>query len=483
MHSTSPAGPDHDAAPGPRGTWRFPATFWFANFAELFERAAFYGMFISLQLYLVGEVGFTDVSAGAVSACFSFLLYLMPAFLGPLADKIGFRAALILAFALLTGGYALLGALQIKTTVVVALALVVLGGAIVKPVISGTAAKCSDEFNRARAFSIFYFMVNIGSFSGKTFAPFIRQGFDLPGFGHFELGIRYVNFYAAAMAFIALIIVVIAYRNPDTAGVGRSFSEVFDSFVRVLCNGRFMCLIVIVAGFWTIQGQLYAAMPAYIIRLVGEQARPEWLANINPFVVVTCVVFVTHLVRNVKPENSIAISLAIIPFSALSMALAPILQRATGNSIDILGFAMHPITVMAIFGIAAQGLGECFLSPKFMEYASKQAPKGEEGLYLGFQNLHSSIAWFVAFVLSGFLLDRYCPDPNKLKEIDPAAYAQWQDAIAGNGAMPEAYASAHYLWYVYAGIGVVSLLALLLFKYVTAKLDRRAAAAAGAEGR
>ena len=468
--ATPPPSPEPAA---PKMTWRFPATFWFANVAELFERAAFYGMFISLQLYLVGEVGFTDTSAGFLAGAFSFGLYLLPPFMGALADKMGFRAALILAFALLTAGYALLGMFQIKTTVAAALFLVIVGGAIVKPVISGTAAKCSDNLNRARAFSIFYLMVNIGSFSGKTFAPFIRQGVDLPVFGKFALGLKYVNFYAAAMAFVALILVTIAYRNPDSEGKGKSFVDVFWAFIHVLCNIRFMCLIVIVAGFWTIQGQLYAAMPAYIIRLVGEQARPEWLANINPLVVVTCVVFITHLVRNVKPENSIAISLAIIPFSALSMAVAPFLQRAYGNSVDIIGLSMHPITVMAIIGIALQGLGECFLSPKFMEYASMQAPKGEEGLYLGFQNLHSSIAWLVAFILSGFLLDRYCPDPKKLEAIDPAAYAQWQEAIAGNAAMPAAYANAHYLWYVYAAIGVASLLALLVFKYVTAALDRR----------
>ena len=41
---------------------------------------------------------------------------------------------------------------------------------IVKPVISGTVSKSSNEANRARAFSIFYMVVNIGSFTGKTIA-------------------------------------------------------------------------------------------------------------------------------------------------------------------------------------------------------------------------------------------------------------------------------------------------------------------------
>ena len=44
-----------------RLSWRFPATFWHANTAELFERAAFYGMFIALVLFLTRKVGFTDV--------------------------------------------------------------------------------------------------------------------------------------------------------------------------------------------------------------------------------------------------------------------------------------------------------------------------------------------------------------------------------------------------------------------------------------
>ena len=40
-------------------SWRFPATFWFANGAELCERAAYYGMLITLYRYLNIEIGFT----------------------------------------------------------------------------------------------------------------------------------------------------------------------------------------------------------------------------------------------------------------------------------------------------------------------------------------------------------------------------------------------------------------------------------------
>lgn len=457
----------------PKLGWRFPATFWVANIAELFERAAFYGMFIALSMYLTNVVGFTDVSSGWVTAIFSFALYLMPPFMGTIADKIGFRISLIAAFASLAFGYALLGALPSKFAAAFALALIAGGGAIVKPVILGTAAKCSDEIHRARAFSIFYFMVNIGAFGGKTIAAPLRTGFELPWYGRLELGLVYINYYAATMAVIALLLVAIAYRNPDSEGTGKTLSEVIQGFLRVLRNGRFMVLILIVAGFWLIQGQLYASMPKYMIRLLGDSAKPEWLANVNPFVVVLFVMPITQFVRNFKPETSIGIALTIIPLSALTVAMTPLLQGQTGNSVSIFGlFTLHPLTMMVIIGIALQGFAECFLSPKFMEYASRQAPRGEEGLYMGFQNLPVAVSWLVGFIMSGYLLDAFCPDPAKLAETNPLAYAQWKAAIETGSELPSAYASAHYIWYTFAAIGGVALVAMRIFNHITGRADR-----------
>ncbi len=472
--------PPLGATPLQKLGWRFPACFWVANIAELFERAAFYGMFIALSLYLTNEVKFNDVSTGWVVAVFSFMLYLLPPFLGTLADKIGFRAALMAAFAALAAGYAFLGAFQYKWSAIAALGLIAFGGAIVKPVILGTAAKCSDEVNRARAFSIFYFMVNIGAFAGKTIAAPLRTGVDLPIVGKLELGLVYINYYAAAMAFAAFLLVAAAYRSPDVAGTGKSFGELVQGFLRVLTNGRFLALIFIVAGFWMIQGQLYASMPKYMIRLLGESAKPEWLANVNPFVVVLLVVPITQFVRMWRPESSIGVALSIIPLSALAVAVTPLLQSRVGGSISILGlFSLHPLTLMVIIGIAMQGLAECFLSPKFMEYASRQAPRGEEGLYMGFQNLPVAISWLVGFILSGYLLDAFCPDPAALEKANPAAHAQWRAAIETGSSMPEAYASAHYIWYVFAGVGVAALTAMLIFNRITRRIDRLRSAVDG----
>ena len=429
-------------------SWKFPREFWVANVIELFERAAYYGMFIVLAVYLTREVGFTDVETGWVTGLFASLIYMAPTFTGTLSDKMGFRSALILAFALLSGGYFLLGLWPTKLTAVTALTLIMLGGSFVKPIITGTAAKASDEKHRARAYSIFYMMVNIGAFLGKTVAKPLRL----------ELGLRYINFYAAGMAFVALVIVYLLYKDIDTTGKGKSLKEALNGLVRVLKNVRFMALILIVAGFWAIQHQLYATMPKYTLRLVGEHASPEWLANVNPLVVVLFVVPVTHLVRKIPPVSSIGIALLIIPFSALTIALSPVLTSLTGEYVSIFGaFSLHPITVALIFGIALQGLAETFLSPRFLEYASRQAPKGEEGLYLGYSHLTTFFANLFAFVSSGYLLDKYCPDPRTLSAAEKAT----------------AYVHAHYIWYFYAGVGFLAFLLLMIYKFVCDTIDRK----------
>jgi dipeptide/tripeptide permease len=442
-------------------TWQFPRLFWTGNAAELFERAAYYGTFIALRTYLIRVVGLDDVQAGWVAGLFGGWIYLVPFFTGALADRIGFRKALLMAFALLTLGYGTLGVFHTMAPVGVGLALIVLGGAIVKPVITGTVSKSSNEANRARAFSIFYMVVNIGSFTGKTIVAPLR----------IQMGVEMVPYFSAGASFLALILVaLIFFPERDTSETGsKSFRETLDGMWMAMSNLRFLALILITAGFWAIQGQLYASMPDYVLRMAGETYKPEWYANINPLVVVIFVVMITQFVRKWKPQNSILVAMILIPFSAISMAASAWFH---GN-VSIFGMELHPITLMMIIGIAIQGIAECFLSPKWLEFSSLQAPKGKEGTFLGFAHMNTFFAWIFGFAFSGYLLSKYCPEPSTL---EPAVQAAHKAALLGQGPMPEAYAHAHYLWYAYIGVGLISLIALLVFIAVTKKLDEKKAA-------
>jgi dipeptide/tripeptide permease len=451
------AGADAAAPASARTSWRFPRIFWVANGVELCERAAYYGTFIALRTYLLRVVHMSDVQAGYIAGVFSALLYLFPFFTGAAADRMGFRKALILAFALLTLGYGSLGVFQSLPSVLVALFLIVVGGAFVKPVITGTAARSSNEANRARAFSIFYMMVNVGSFTGKTIVAPIR----------IDLGIGNVPFFSAVAAFVALVVVAFFYHPKEgTDGRPKSLGETLRGMATAMSNLRFLALILITAGFWAIQGQLYASMPDYVIRMAGETYKPEWYANVNPLVVVLCVVLVTQMVRTWRPERSIAIAMVLIPLSSLAMAASHLFD----SNLNVLGASVHPITAMMVVGIAIQGFAECFLSPKYLEFASRQAPQGREGLYLGYAHMNTFFAWLFGFIFAGYMLRRYCPDPASLPEAVREQHVQW---LAGQASMPEVYARAHYLWYAFAIVGAVSFALLLLYIAVT----RRSAAA------
>lgn len=421
--------------------FKFPSSFWTANAVELFERSAYYAVFIAITLYLSRVVGFNDIEAAWISGAFSAGLYFLPPFTGALADKIGFRNAIIIAFSLLTLGYFSLGALPYKAIVLPSLVVLMFGGSFIKSIITGTVAKTTTQENRAKGYSIFYGIVNVGSFLGKTFAYPLR----------IEWGVTSINFYAAAMTFIALIAVIIFYKNINREGEGKTLKEVWDGFIRITSNYRLLILIIIVTGFWIIQQQLYATMPKYVLRTVGEHASPEWIANVNPFIVMTTVVFITNMMKKVRAVTSMTVGMFLMPISALLMAGSGVLRDFTGDSVNFFGlFSAHPVTVMMICGIIVQGLAECFISPRYLEYFSLQAPKGEEGLYLGFSHLHSFLSSILGFGISGYLLTAYAPDPKTLNAQQLAT----------------AYDHAHYIWFYFAAIGFTAAIALLIYRKV-----------------
>lgn len=452
---------------------KFSKAFWVANSVELLERLAFYAVFIVITLYLSNVWGFTDIQAGIISGFYSASLYLLPTFAGALADKMGFRNSILLAFLLLTIGYAglavlptmlqtaglvsygmtttftgLVGSTQ-QWSIIPILIIAAIGGAFIKAVISGTIARETTTETRAKGYAIFYMMVNIGAFLGKTVVDPLRKSMG-------DQGLVYLNYFAASMTLLALILVFLFYKSSHTEGQGKKMNELLKSLAKVAMNGRLMILMIIVSGFWMIQSQMYSTMPKYVLRLIGDGATPGWYANVNPLVVFVSVNFVTSFMKKRSAISSMMVGMFIIPLSALVMSL--------GNQVGadaILG--LHPVAFMMVVGIAMQALAECFISPRYLEYFSLQAPKGEEGLYLGFSHLHSFFSYLFAFGVSGFLLEKYCPDPRLFTDasgtLDKVAYAA-------------ATQNAHYIWYVFVGIGAVSAVALFAYSMVVRKMDR-----------
>ena len=442
---------------------RFPRTFWAANVIELFERIAYYGMNIILAIYLTRRVGFGTEAAVTITGFFISSLYLLPIPAGAVSDKIGFRNGLFIAFSLLAAGYAALGAFPAKETVIVALALIAMGGAFVKPVISGTVKKTSPGDLSKIGFSIFYMIVNVGGFTGKIIAKALRQDLGrwlsesqystirdwvhakvppfavtpeivqraaeqhppMAGETFVEMlkwqgfGMQVICFFSMTMALVALLFVALAYREPDRSGEPvRSTKQTFADMVRVLADWRFMTFILIFAGFDLMFWQLYLSVPLYIVRHISERAPMEQIVAINPGMIILFQMPVAFAVRRMKPLGAMALGMAVSTGAMVLLALVPTLPGAC--------------VAIAVFAV-----GEMTFAPRFLDYVSGMAPKGKVGLYLGYSYMRSFFANLIGGPLSGFLVARYVPETGAREP--------------------------HRMWLIFAAIGIVALLALFVY--------------------
>ncbi|MFC1888746.1 MFS transporter [Thermodesulfobacteriota bacterium] len=214
---------------------KFPATFWVANLMEIFERMAWYGFFAVSSLYITnpvseGALGFTSQQRGTLQGVVLFILYMLPVLTGALADRYGYKRMFIIAYAVMTPSYFLLGQVHSYAGFFFVFLLVAVGAAIFKPVVVGTVARTTDESTSAMGFGIFYMVVNIGGFVGPIVASVVR-GWDW----------KWVFVMSALWISFNFIWVFLFYKEPTTeagSGSARSLKKVLSDMVEVLGNWR-----------------------------------------------------------------------------------------------------------------------------------------------------------------------------------------------------------------------------------------------------
>src|SRR5262250_2417722 len=220
----------------------FERPFWIANVSEIFERLAYYGAFASLANYLRETLSFPTEQTGTLTGIFGGMVWFLAIFGGAVADKLGFRRALSLAYLILAVAYFLIGsigapwlapvrnALPLGLFVGCILTLPALGISLVKPCVVGTTARASKENVRAIGYSIYYTMVNIGGAAG----PYVAS------WAHRHLGVENVFRVAALSVFAMFFAVLFFFREPRSAGDAPppSIGQVARNFCVVVGKAR-----------------------------------------------------------------------------------------------------------------------------------------------------------------------------------------------------------------------------------------------------
>jgi dipeptide/tripeptide permease len=367
----------------------FERPFWVANLSELFERLSYYAAFASLARYLHEVLHFPIEQTGTLTGFFGGLVWFLPVFGGTLADRMGFRRALSVAYLILSCAYFMLGSLgapwlapvrdhvPLVLLVTVVLALPALGVALVKPSVVGTTARCSKENVRSIGYSIYYTLVNIGGFFGPVVASYVHQ----------HMRVENVFRVAALSVFLMFIAVLLFFREPrrhdevETA----SLAQAGRNFWTVLTNPRFMLFLVIFTGYWIVYWQLFITLPLYIHAYVDPRANTELLLATGPLVVITLTVAINLLTQRLHAFNAIIIGTLITSLAWIILIL-------------------RPTVVGVVITLIAVALGEITQSPRYYEYISRLAPSGQQGTYMGFAFLPLGIGSLIGGPFGGWLI-------------------------------------------------------------------------------
>ena len=398
----------------------FERPFWVANISELFERLSYYAAFASLARYLHEVLKFPTEQTGTLAGFFGGLVWFLPVFGGTLADRMGFRRALALAYFILSCAYFLLGSLgapwfapvrdtvPLGALVAFVLALPALGVALVKPSVVGTTARASKENVRSVGYSIYYTLVNIGGAAGPFVASYVHQ----------HMSVENVFRVAALSVFLMFLGVLLFFREPRRSDEVQttSLAQAGRNFWTVITNPRFMLFLLIFTGYWIVYWQEFITLPIYVHDYISPTIDTELLLMTGPLVVIALTLVINILTQKVP---------------ALTAITAGTVLTALGWIVLI----FMPTGLGAVLTLIVIALGEITQSPRYYEYISRLAPSGQQGTYMGFAFLPLGIGSLIGGKFGGYLIHHY----GEVKH-EPAG-----------------------MWWVIVGVGVLT--AVLLWVY------------------
>jgi len=370
----------------------FERPFWIANASELFERLSYYAVFAVLARYLHEGLHFDVERASSLTGMFGGWVWFLAVIGGAVADRLGFRRALSLAYLILSFAYFLLGsigapwfspvrnAVPLVTLVAIVLIFPALGVALVKPCVVGTTARASKENVRSVGYSIYYTLVNVGSTAGPLLASWAQ-----------EHGIVENVFRIAALSvFLMLFLVLLLFKEPRRAAEGEtaSLSQVGKNFLTVLSNPRFMLFLLIFTGYWIVFWQEFIALPLYISVYIDPKADTARILATDPIVVICFTMVIGFLTKRMHAFHAIVLG-------TLISSLAWIL------------LIVHPSVWMAVATLVVVAIGEITQAPRYYDYISRLAPPGQQGTYMGFAFLPLGIGSFIAGKFSGWLMHHF----------------------------------------------------------------------------
>ena len=385
--------PEYLSAPVPRTNMPGGLPYIIAN--EAAERFSFYGMrailVVFMTQYLLDSSGLLSVMSEADAKgwyhLFVSAVYLTPLLGALIADGIlgKFRTIILLSLVYCAGHF-VLALDDTRWGLAVGLGLIALGAGGIKPCVS---AHLGDQFGSsnhgllARAFSWFYFAINLGAFVSSLATPWLLQyygsavAFGLPG---------------VLMLLATLIFWAGRYRFVHVPPGGRRFLKEVFSRAGLGALGRLTVVYLFIAVFWALfdqTGSSWVLQAEHMdLQLFGTELLPAQIQAANPLLVMLLIPLFSYVVYPaierffpLTPLRKIAIGLFV---AAAAFAIPTGVQL----SIDQGG---TPSIAWQLLAYVVLTSAEVMVSITCLEFSYTQAPKTMKSFVMAFFMLSISL--------------------------------------------------------------------------------------------
>lgn len=444
----------------------FAPQFWLVIMFEFFERGSYYGMMSVLSIYLSEVLGFSKESVGIIKSTIQPLLYLLPILTGAIADRLGYRKTLMIAFSLLGTGYFLTSQMTTYSAVFISLVIMGIGAGTFKPLISGTIAKLTNEQNSTFGFGIFYWSINFGAFLFPlVIVPYLKT-----------ISWEWVILASAISTGLMIIPTFFFYKEPvnlseNKTSLGVALADIFKKIFEVATNWRFILFILIYSLFWILYFQMFDSVLWYVQTFVDGTPLNNLINSFLPFKWKFDVEHITVI----NALTIIVLQLFVSKVVEKYQAFPTIITGLTFASVGMAILAISANIWVLLAGIIVFSFGEMVAHPKYISYLGTIAPQDKKATYMGFGFLYGVFGSGIGGVLGAFLYVRLVDNPmlNYIKANIPAINVEGKPfsevlTEATNSGLDKvsilSQAHTSEFWLIFAGIGVFAIASLFLYE-------------------
>jgi MFS family permease len=323
-----------------------------------------------LALYLVRERGFSAGEAGRVVALYGAGALVAGPLGGTLADLAGRRATMLLSLTTGAAMVAAIGFLRSPAWLALFTFLAAATNELYRPAMSAAIADVVPPGDRARAWGITYWAINLGWSFGLALGGLLAE-------------VSFVALFLADAASSLVFAVIVARRVPETRPRGGEVHSPLAGLALVLRDGPFVVFLLLTLAALVVFVQFQLALPLDMDRHGLGPAVFGTLVSLNGVAIVLLQPLSAMFLRVRESARFLATSCLLVGLGYGVNALAGIL----------------PALPVYLGGVLLWTLGEIIGFPVAAAVVADLAPADLRGRYQG----AFSMAWGVAFTLAPLL--------------------------------------------------------------------------------